>query len=340
MSSLYPDPIVTYQLPNLSGVPLIGRYLHGQSVSEPIEPTPDFEAAVLDMLRSEGLDDTQIAPMFNDTVHQMWADNGIRTQYDHMANPADPSLAAATPAQLAVEFTRLLDTQPQFRPILSNILQYKLDQGIPLSAADEKRLSGVLSGSSVAATYSAYGIYNRTDLVIYAPIASLWKQVYGRDPTSAELQDVIHHGTSEAEYEDYVRSLPLGRIPGITVGQYLDTRNAADKISVALYGHPANDGIVTELFNAGMMSTHAIQTWYDNLEAGIQAKGDAPMYNAAYAALAPHTQGIFNQAPDPRVVMGLVQHGLSQQAQTATPTDGTVPPTQQQDTAQKLLPAP
>lgn len=332
--------MVTYQLPDLSSGLLVGRIFHGQTVSEPLEPPPDFEAAVLDMLRSMGLDDTQIAPMFNDTVHQMWANDQIRTQYEHMANPADPTLTAASPAQLAVEMTRLLDTQPQFQPILSNILQYKLDQGIPLSAADEKRLSGVLKGSSVAATYSAYGIYNRTDLVIYAPIASLWKQVYGRDPTTAELQDVIHHGTSEAEYEDYVRSLPLGRIPGITVGQYLDTRNAADKISTALYGHPANDGIVTELYNAGMMSHSAIQTWYDNLEAGLQAKADAPMYNAAYAALAPHTQGIFNQVPDPRVVKGLINYGLSQQQQSATPVDGSVPPTQQQDTAQKLLPAP
>lgn len=331
MSSLNPIPLANYSS---------AAHARPGHDSGPGSPTPDFDAAVLDMLRSMGLDDVQIAPIFNDTVMAMWLNDGIRTQYEHMAYPTDPAIAGSSPTQLASEFTRLLDTQPQFQSILSNILQYKLDQGIPLSPADEKRLGGILSGSSVAATYSAYGIYNRTDLVIYAPIASLWKQVFGRDPTTAELQDVIHHGTSEQQYEDYVRGLPLGRIPGITVGQYLDTRSAADKISQALYGHPANDGIVTELYNAGMLSPNAIQTWYDNLEAGIQAKADAPMYNAAYAALATHTQGLFNQVPDPRVVMGLVKHGLSLQAQTATPSAESVPATQQQDTAQKLLPAP
>ncbi|MFI4977523.1 MAG: hypothetical protein ACHQC8_02425 [Solirubrobacterales bacterium] len=305
-----------------------------------IPPTTDFEQAVLTMLRNEGLDDTQIAPIFNDIVTQMWANQSLRQQYDHMVYPADIAQTPATPAQLAAEFTKLFDAQPQFSPILDTILQYKLDQGIPLTPADEKRLGGVLAGSTAAQTYANYGIYNRTDLVIYAPIATLWKQVFGRDPTSAELQDVISHGTSEAQYEDYVRGMQLGRIPGITVGQYLDTRAAADKISTALYGHPSNDGIVTELFNAGMMSTQAIQTWYDNIESQTQATKDKTLYNTAYAALAPQTQAVFNQAPDPRVVAGLIQYGLGQQPPTATPAAASVPATTAAEAAQKLPVAP
>ncbi len=105
---------------------------------------------------------------------------------------------------------------------------------------------GSAAGTNLTAAQIAerkYGIYDQTKPSVFAPEVSLFKQYYGREPTTAELNAITSGGKDAQQMEDAIRAMP-SHIAGISVGTLSDLKANVDKISNQIYGHPANDSIL------------------------------------------------------------------------------------------------
>ena len=169
----------------------------------------------------------------------------------------------------------------------------------------------------------ALGIYDKTFNTVYGAASSLYKQYFGREPTTAALHDIVAHGKDLQQWTDYVRSMP-SHIPGIAMGAYTDLRGIVDSASTKLLGHAGSDSVVKELFDSGMTGEAAVNSWYKDHspnQLGIQAA----TYNAAYLANAAHTNAIYGDNPHPQTVIdqitaagvGSGEPPATDQAQTA-----------------------
>lgn len=151
----------------------------------------------------------------------------------------------------------------------------------------------------------------------YPSIGQDWKTYFGSPPSPEDVFNVVSHGTSPIEWQDYIRSLP-SHIDGLNQGQAYDTRQAADAVSMKDLGHPATDGIVKELHDAGTTSAQGIQDWYGwNSPNEI----DKATYQKIYKGVKPIMTGIFHEpaGADPRDIKAIHdgQHAGGHGQQTA-----------------------
>jgi len=132
----------------------------------------------------------------------------------------------------------------------------------------------------------------------YPTIKSDWQTYFGSPPSPEDVYNVLAHGSSPAQWSDYIRALP-SHLDNLTQGQYYDMRQVADSVSTKVLGHPSTDGIVSELSQAGLTSQQAVTNWYN--EHGVTGI-PKETYQAIYKAVQPTMNGIFNEpaGADPR----------------------------------------
>lgn len=214
-------------------------------------------------------------------------------------DPGDPSSGESTGPHVEVQWItpdgQFSDPSTILNSIFKGTTFTKL--GLPLSVA----------GQGVTATQQRQrklGILDPTLEAVYSPIAGVWKQYFSREPTTAQLRDVIAHtGNDVQQAIDYVRAMP-SHIQGMNVGQYSDGRGLVDNASSKLLGHLGTDTIVKELFDKGRLDPGGVNLFYTEL--GFLPGKDIPVeaYNAIHAANQPYVTGILNEPPgsgDPRI---------------------------------------
>lgn len=177
-------------------------------------------------------------------------------------------------------------------------------------------LTGGSGGSIATAEEIALGITNRPQETVYAPVVSQWKQYFGKDPTTAQLNDIIAHGSDLQSWTDYIRSLP-SHIGGMNAGQAFDLRQLADSVSQSIYGHNATDSIVQSLFQTNNTNQAGVKYFYDQMQFQPGTHVDPRIYNSAVAANQPTMKGVFSETGmDPRVIKSqLDQAGVNYQPQ-------------------------
>lgn len=133
----------------------------------------------------------------------------------------------------------------------------------------------------------------------YPSIKSDWQTYFGSPPSPEDVYQVLQHGSSPAQWSDYIRALP-SHIDGLTQGQYYDMRGVADQVSTKVLGHPSTDGIVAELAGQQLTTPAAVSNWYN--EHGVTGI-DQPTYNEIYKAVEPIVKGVYNDTgADPRII--------------------------------------
>lgn len=137
----------------------------------------------------------------------------------------------------------------------------------------------------------------------YPSIKNDWLTYFGTPPSPEDVMNVLQHGSTPAQWSDYIRSFP-SHIDGLNQGQYYDSRQMADAVSTKVLGHPSTDSIVAELAQKGITSQQAVLNWYN--EHGVT--GIPPeTYNKIYKATQPAMQNIFNEpaGADPRTIRNI-----------------------------------
>lgn len=155
----------------------------------------------------------------------------------------------------------------------------------------------------------------------YPDAVSAFEKYFGRRPTAGELMAVARAGNAKQQ-EDYVRSL-ASHIPGVTIGQYTDTRGVADQASMDIFGHPSTDAIVKEMIDRGLTTKIGAEFFYEQM--AIKGQISSQDYNSIWQAAAPHLQALYNEHGfDPRIASA-----IHQQAQGKPPAAPPPPPPSQ-----------
>ena len=138
----------------------------------------------------------------------------------------------------------------------------------------------------------------------YPSIKNDWQTYFGSPPSPEDVSNVLGHGSSPAQWTDYIRSLPSS-IGGLTLGQSNDMHNSqgsgiADQASMKILGHVATDGIVKDLYAQNLTSPQAVTNWYN--EHGVTGI-DPQTYDKIYKANNQVFKNIFNEPNgfDPRI---------------------------------------
>ena len=149
----------------------------------------------------------------------------------------------------------------------------------------------------------------------YPTIKSDWQTYFGSPPSPEDVMNVLQHGSSPAQWSDYIRALP-SHIDGLSQGQYYDMRQQADSVSTKVLGHPATDSIVAELAQAGLTSQQAVTNWYN--EHGVTGIPQET-YQQIYKAVQPAMASIFTEpsGADPRTIKNIYD---AQAIYPSTPT--------------------
>ena len=137
----------------------------------------------------------------------------------------------------------------------------------------------------------------------YPTIKSDWQTYFGTPPSPEDVYNVLNHGSSPAQWSDYIRALP-SHLDGLNQGQYYDMRQVADNASTTVLGHPATDSIVAELAQQGITSKQAVTNWYN--EHGVTGIPQED-YQKIYKAVQPTMSNIFNETAgaDPRDIKNI-----------------------------------
>lgn len=137
----------------------------------------------------------------------------------------------------------------------------------------------------------------------YPSIKSDWVTYFGSPPSPEDVMNVLQHGSSPAQWSDYIRALP-SHIDGMNQGQYYDMRQVADSVSTKVLGHPSTDSIVQELAAQQLTSQQAVTNWYN--EHGVTGIPQET-YQSIYKAIQPTMNGIFNEpaGADPRTIKNI-----------------------------------
>lgn len=143
---------------------------------------------------------------------------------------------------------------------------------------------------------------NKTLDAEYPSIKADWTTYFGSPPSPEDVYNVLSHGTSPAEWTDFIRSMP-SHIDGMAMGQAYDLRQTADQVSTKVLGHPSTDGIVKELFDGQLSTPQAVTNWYnEHGTTGI----DPSTYSAIVKAQTPIMTNIFNDpGADPRIIKSI-----------------------------------
>jgi len=229
-------------------------------------------------------------------------DNGWKMGFGHVASGQVANGARVNPGDLiAIAGANVGSAQGSV-----TIVTWQNPQGQYINPHDV--LDPIFSGTTFAgigasaAAGTGQPTVNKVLDTEYPTIKSDWQTYFGSPPSPEDVYNVIQHGTSPAQWTDYIRSLP-GHIDGMTTGQAYDVRQNADAVSTKVLGHPSTDGIVQELFQQQLTTPQAITNWYnEHGNTGI----DPPTYNAIYTATQPAMTNIFNDTgADPRVIKSI-----------------------------------
>jgi hypothetical protein len=139
----------------------------------------------------------------------------------------------------------------------------------------------------------------------YPTIKSDFQTFFGHPPSPEDVYDILQHGSSPAQWLDYIRAMNSPNIDGMTVGQHYDMRQMVDQVSTKVLGHPGTDGIVKELYDQQLSSQQAVTNWYN--EHGVTGI-DTKTYNDIYTqSVQPAMHNIFNEpaGADPRDIKAI-----------------------------------
>lgn len=144
----------------------------------------------------------------------------------------------------------------------------------------------------------------------YPTAVNEFEKYFGRHPTSGELTDLIAHGTTADQLEQYLRTKP-SHIPGLSIGIYQDVKGNLDAVSQKLFGHPGTDGMVKELADQGKTSPTAVEFWLTQQD--IAGRMEPGQYATLHALNAPSMNAIYNEPGfDPRIAARQYQQAQAQ----------------------------
>jgi murein DD-endopeptidase MepM/ murein hydrolase activator NlpD len=228
-------------------------------------------------------------------------------------DPGDPSSGNSSGAHIEVQ---VIAPNGQFQDPAAFI--QRLFAGTTFGAESKFFGQGILGGGvSAAAAKARLTAQDPVTLSREATIRSLWQRYFGIDPTERQILSVVPHGQDATQWEDFIRTLP-SHLPGIAIGPYLDIRSLADSKFQSVYGHPSNDRVVQELFNAGLTNPDGVGYYIDQMPFQPGKQVSPIVYNAVYGSAAAYTQQIWNQPPDPRDLFDIWQQaGAPGQLQAA-----------------------
>lgn len=132
---------------------------------------------------------------------------------------------------------------------------------------------------------------------------SIYQKYFGQslENNHALADQITRSGKDAVAQEDFVRALP-SHLTGINIGDYTDLKGTADKTSQSIYGHAANDQIISELFNQDLRSASGVQYYYDQMSFQPGQHIDPLVYNAAYHSAQEFSQAVWNDNPHPMQV--------------------------------------
>jgi murein DD-endopeptidase MepM/ murein hydrolase activator NlpD len=228
-------------------------------------------------------------------------------------DPSDPSSGNSSGAHIEMQ---VIAPNGQFQDPAAFI--HRLFAGTTFGAESKFFGQGILGGGvSAAAAKARLTAQDPVTLSRDALIRSLWQRYFGLDPTERQVLSVAQHGQAAQQWEDFIRTLP-SHLPGIAIGAYTDLRTMADGKFQTVYGHPSNDRVVQELFNAGLITPEGVAYYIDQMPFQPGKQVSPIVYNAVYGSAAAYTQQIWNQPPDPRDLFTIWQQaGAPGQLQAA-----------------------
>lgn len=240
---------------------------------------------------------------WNGNLVTVTLDNGWKMGFGHVASGAATNGARVNPGDLiAISGANVGDSKGSV-----TLVTWQDPQGKYVNPHDA--LDPIFAGTTFStlgapgAAGTGYPTVNAKLDAEYPSIGADWKTYFGSPPSPEDVFNVISHGTSPIQWQDYIRSMP-SHIAGLNQGQALDTRQTADAVSMKDLGHPATDGIVKELYDAGTTSAQDVQDWYGwNSPAEI----DKATYQKIYKGVKPIMKGIFNEpaGADPRDIKAI-----------------------------------
>lgn len=228
-------------------------------------------------------------------------------------DPSDPHSGHSDGAHIEVQ---VIAANGQFED--PGPFMQRLFAGTTFGAEAQHFGQGILGGG-ISAAAARQRLLGRDPVVDqkYAQARSLWQRYFGIDPTDTQILQVVQHGQDAQQWEDYIRTLP-SHVPGIAIGPYTDLRALADTAFQSVYGHPSNDRVVQELFNAGLDTKEGVAYYVDQLPFQPGKQVSPIVYNAVFGSAAAYTQQIWNQSPDPRDLFAIWQQaGAPGQLQAA-----------------------
>jgi len=132
----------------------------------------------------------------------------------------------------------------------------------------------------------------------HATTFELYNKYFQSEPTAAQILDIEAHGSNRFQWETYIRTLP-SHLPGVSIGQYLDTKNLADAESQKIYNHPASDGNIQDLINLKYSTDNEVQSYYIGLDLQPGKNINPVEYNKMYKSAEEYTQAVWNDVPNP-----------------------------------------
>jgi murein DD-endopeptidase MepM/ murein hydrolase activator NlpD len=171
----------------------------------------------------------------------------------------------------------------------------------------------VLDPIFAGATFSSLGVpgaagtgmptVNKVLDAEYPSIKSDFQTFFGHPPSPEDVYDILNHGSSPAQWSDYIRAMP-SHIDNMTQGQYYDMRQVADGVSSKVLGHPSTDSIVQELAQQQLTTPKAVENWYN--EHGVTGIPQET-YQQIYKAIQPTMNAVHNETAgaDPRDIKNI-----------------------------------
>ena len=163
----------------------------------------------------------------------------------------------------------------------------------------------------------------------YQQVNNVWQSVYGvRAPLQAAV-DFQNAGINTVAGVQQAVNLMPSQIPGLTIGNYANLRNAADKQAQTVYGRPVPDSLLAQFAAEGIETADDIALWMNGHPSSEIPQTD---YQQIFDAAKPYTQAVYNDVPAPQDVYNVWQQsgGYLQTAPTVPPVpSSSLPPSEQ-----------
>src|SRR4029077_10923143 len=132
----------------------------------------------------------------------------------------------------------------------------------------------------------------------YGSVESLWQKYFGTLPTAEQMLRIIGQGSDVTQWEEAIRRMD-SHLGGVSIGTYTDLKSLADGAMQKVYGMPANDTIIKELFDKGLGDPSGVNYYVDQLPFQPGKHVDPIVFNTVYGSANQFTQSIWNQGPHP-----------------------------------------